>query len=94
MDIDSNYNAARAGGASPARRSGRATKVLSDGSLLSQYPALQQTLNDLPASRPEAVARARKLIADPDYPPDYLEHILAQHLAVQLSSETGRLPSK
>jgi hypothetical protein len=93
METDSNFSAARAHGASPARRSTRATKVLSDGSLLTHWPALRQTLQNLPDSRPEAVARARKLIADPGYPPPHQQEILARQLAVQLTSENGPIPT-
>jgi hypothetical protein len=93
MDNDSHFSAARANGASPARRSPRTTKVLSDGSLLTRWPALQQTLQNLPDSRPEAVARARQLIADPDFPSKHARRILARHLAIQLKAETDSLPS-
>jgi hypothetical protein len=93
MDTDSHFSAARANGASPARRSTRTTKVLSDGSLLTRWPALQQTLQHLPDSRPEAVERARNLIADPDYPSQHTRQALARHLAVQLAAETDSLPT-
>jgi hypothetical protein len=54
---------------------------------------LRQTLRNLPDSRPEAVARARKLIADPDYPSRHMQAILARHLAVQLTAEIDPLPT-
>jgi gamma-glutamyltranspeptidase len=90
MDIDSNFSAARANGASPARRSPPAFEALLDGASLAH---LRRTLHTLPGARSEAVARARKLIADPDYPPPQMEEILARHLAVQLTAEIGPFPT-
>jgi hypothetical protein len=93
MDIDSNFSAARASGTSPLRRTTRSTKVLTDGSIFTQLPALQQTLENLPESRPEAVLRAKELIADSEYPPDQTQQTLALHLAIQLTDENYSLPS-
>ena len=90
MDIDSNFSAARANGASPARRSPPAFEALLDGASLAH---LQRTLHNLPDARPEAVARARNLIADPDYPSQHAQEILARHLAVQLTAEIDPLPT-
>jgi len=93
MDIDSKISAARASGPSPLRRTTRATKALTDGSIFTQLPTLQQSLESLPASRPEAVLRAKELIADTDYPDETIQQTLALHLAVQLTDELNSLPS-
>ena len=93
MDTDSNYSAARANGASPARRSPPAFEALLNGASLARWPGLQRTLHNLPDVRSEAVARARNLIADPDYPSQHAEEILARHLAVQLTAEIDPLPT-
>jgi hypothetical protein len=93
MDIDCNFNAARANGASPARRSARTTKALSQEESFVDWPALQEGLQQQPDSRPEAVERARNLIADRDYPPPRMDQILAQQLAVQLTAEINSFPT-
>jgi gamma-glutamyltranspeptidase len=90
MDTDSHFSAARNNGASPARRSPPAFEALLSGAA---FAHLQRTLHSLPEARSEAVARARSLIADPDYPSRQTEQILAHHLAVQLRAETDSLPS-
>jgi hypothetical protein len=56
-------------------------------------PDLQDTLHNLPAARPEAVARAKKLIADPDYPSPEQEAALARHFAAQFNADNDSLPS-
>jgi hypothetical protein len=58
-----------------------------------QWPALRQTLENVPDSRPEAVERARKLIADPNYPSQRTLLILARHLAQHLTDETDPFPT-
>ena len=93
MDIDSHFNAARANGASSPRRSAPSFEALSDEECFAHWPALQETLRNLPDSRPEAVERARNLIADPDYPSPYTQEILARQLAVQLIAEIDPLPT-
>jgi hypothetical protein len=93
MDNDSHFSAARANGASPARRSPPAFEALLDEESFARWPDLKRTLRNLPLARPEAVARARKLIADPDYPSPHTQKILARHLAAQLTAETDSLPT-
>jgi hypothetical protein len=92
MEMDSNFSAARGNGASSAKRSARVFKDFSDETSFAQRPTLQDTLQNLPDSRPEAVARARQLIADPDYPSLRAQHILARHLAEQLTADIEPLP--
>jgi len=92
MEKDSNFSAARGNGASSAKRSTRALKKLSEKVPPNPH-SLKQTLQELPDSRPEAVARARQLIADPDYPPQETQQILAQHLAIRLLAESDSLPT-
>lgn len=94
MDTDNNFSAARANGASPARRSPPAFEALLEGASSAHWPDLQQTLQRFPDARPEAVARARNLIADPDYPSQHTEEILARHLAVQLKAEIDPFPTR
>ena len=61
--------------------------------MFDHWPYLQQTMQALPCSRPEAVLRAKMLLADPDYPPENHEEILARQLAVQLTAEIDPLPT-
>ena len=93
MDTERKCSAARANGSSQARRSSHASNALSDAAAFVDWPALQQTLQDLPDSRPEAVARARRLIADADFPSEDSEEMLAELLAVQLTSGMDPLPN-
>jgi hypothetical protein len=39
------------------------------------------------------VALAKRLIADPGYPPKKMQEALAKHLAVQLIGNTDQLPT-
>lgn len=93
METDSNFGAASSNGHSPAKRSAFSAKELADEALFAHWPALEQTLQSLPDSRPEEVKRARALLANPDYPPQQTLQILAQQLAVRLAAEIDSLPT-
>jgi hypothetical protein len=93
METDSYFSAARGNGASSANRSGPAPQTSPDETSFADWPALRQALQHLPDSRSAAVARARKLIADPDFPSQHTQQILAHHLAVQLTAEIDPLPT-
>jgi hypothetical protein len=54
---------------------------------------LHNALQNTPASRPEAVDRARRLIADPGFPPKGMERRMARHLAAQILAEMDSMPS-
>jgi hypothetical protein len=93
METDSNYKVGRSNGAAPARRFVPTAKANSEEQLLANWPVLQQKLQNLPDSRPEAVARAKQLIADPDYPPPEALEIMAQQLALRLTARPPSSPS-
>jgi len=93
MENDNHFSAARSRRASPARRSPPALEALLDKKSNSHWPDLKDTLHDLPEARPEAVARAKKLIADPDYPSPEQEAALARHFAAQFNADNDSLPS-
>jgi hypothetical protein len=93
MDTDSHFSASRAKKASPARRSPPVLEALLDKDSLEHWPDLRRTLRQAPAVRPEAVARAKQLIADPDYPSQLEQKILARHLAAQLRAGINRHPT-
>jgi hypothetical protein len=90
METDSNFGAARGNGGGSARRFDSAFDIFLDDT---SFAHLQEALQDLPDARPGAVARARKLIADPNYPSPQIQEILAQRLAVQLTIQIDTLPT-
>jgi hypothetical protein len=57
----------------------------------SKLDALKGRLAAQPATRPEAVARAKELVADENYPPDYVLDRVAVLLAVH--AKTGSAAS-
>jgi len=61
--------------------------MLSDRVSLANSSALEQALQNTPASRPEMVARAQSLIADPNYPSGDTLTALSWQLAKSLSAE-------
>jgi hypothetical protein len=87
MEINTNLSSTGVNGAELSRRSSPAPAMLSDQVSLSNSSALEQTLANTPASRPEMVERAKSLIADPSYPsPDTLSAVSRQ-LASALMSD-------
>jgi len=93
MDTENHFGAPRPKRTSSARRSPPALEALLHQASVSDWPALQHSLQSLPEARPEAVARARKLIADPDYPSPQEQKLLARRLAAQLRAEIDRPPA-
>lgn len=89
METDSNYKVGRSSGASPAKRFVPSAKANSEEQLMARWPVLQQTLQNLPTTRPEAVARARQLIADPGYPPAEMLQFMAEQFAIHLTASGG-----
>jgi hypothetical protein len=63
------------------------------GTLYVPTAALKKELQTQPDLRPDAVARARKLIAAPGYPPPSARRRLAMHFALKLTVEKGPLLS-
>jgi len=86
METDSNFKVARSNGASAAKRFVPTAKADPEEKLLAKWPVLQQTLQSLPNTRPEAVARARQLIADPGYPPPEMLQSMAEQFALYLTT--------
>ena len=60
---------------------------LSDRVSLASSSALEQALQNTPASRPEMVARAQSLIADPNYPSGDTLAAMSLQLARSLTSD-------
>jgi hypothetical protein len=68
-------------GPAAAKRSNSTAKSATDGVSLSDSTALEGALASVPDSRPEAVQRAKDLLADPNYPPLVLIQKLSRLLA-------------
>lgn len=88
MENQNKFRRVRRHRASTARRSSATTKPLLDKTSFADWPELREALDHVPECRPEAVALARRLIADPGYPPPHVQRVIAQKLASELSSET------
>jgi hypothetical protein len=63
--------------------------MLSDRVSLTNSSALEQSLVNAPASRPEMVERAKALIADPNYPSSDVLSAVSRQLASALVSENS-----
>jgi hypothetical protein len=87
MEIGPNVRTTGVNGAVAAQRSAPSPTMLSDRVSLATSSALEQALQNTPASRPEAVARAQTLIADPNYPSNDTLAAISRHLAGALSSD-------
>jgi hypothetical protein len=84
MEVNTNFSASGVGGITPQKRSAPAANAAAAPDSFASSSALEETVQNLPASRPEAVAQARDLIADPNYPSAEtlrrISNLLADHL--------------
>jgi hypothetical protein len=87
MEINSNLSTTGVNAGIPASRPAPAQQMPSDRLSLTNASALEDSLQNLPASRPDVVQRATSLIADSSYPSSSVLGSVAQHLTVNLSSE-------
>jgi hypothetical protein len=87
MVINTNLSTTGANGAVPTARATPAPKMLSDRVSLTNASALEQALDNTPASRPDVVERAKALIADPNYPSFDTLSAVSGLLASALTSE-------
>jgi hypothetical protein len=83
METDRNHNGSGRNGDSP---NGSGTEFHTQ---FIDSIARQGALRNLPASRPEAVATAKQLIADPNFPSSEQLDGLAALLAVMLTHQNG-----
>lgn len=87
MNINTSMNAGGINGLIPARRSTPGVKTIGDNKIsFASSTALENALQGVPDSRPEAVDRARSLINDPDYPSADTIQKLSNFLAEKLTS--------
>ena len=88
MEVNTNISAGGVGGITPQQPYARAAKTAAAPDAFASSSALQDAVKNLPASRPEAVAQARKLAADPDYPPAGILRHVSRLLAENLIPES------
>ena len=88
MEVNTNISAGGVGGITPQQPYARAAKTAAAPDAFASSSALQDAVKNLPASRPEAVAQARKLAADPDYPPAGILRQVSRLLAENLIPES------
>jgi hypothetical protein len=87
VKIESNMNVSGVNGTTPPSRPATSAKTARDTASFSGAAGVDASLASLPDSRPEAVAKAKQLINDPDYPSSQTVKQLAQFLTPQLLSE-------
>jgi hypothetical protein len=88
MEVNTSFSASGVGGIPPQRPFVPAAKTAAAPDSFASSNALERAVRNLPASRPEAVAQARELAADPNYPsPDILRQV-SSLLADALTSES------
>ncbi len=76
MEVNTNFSAGGVGGISPKKPAAPAAKTAAAPDAFASSNALARAVKNLPASRPEALALARELVADPSYPsPAILRHV-------------------
>jgi hypothetical protein len=87
MEINTNLSTIGVNGTVAGKRSAPTPTMLSDHVSLTNTSALEQAVQNTPASRPEMVARAQSLIADPSYPSGEVLAAVSRQLAAGLISE-------
>lgn len=87
MELNNHFGAKRNGEGAAKKRSTIKSKALDLKAFPDEPTFFQECLQDVSDIRLEAVARAEKLIADPDYPPKELLQTLAHHLAIRLLAD-------
>ncbi|MGA2555091.1 MAG: hypothetical protein ABSG04_02330 [Verrucomicrobiota bacterium] len=68
MEVNTNFSAGGVGGILPQKPAAPAAKTAAAPDAFAGSNALARAVENLPASRPEALALARELVADPSYP--------------------------
>jgi hypothetical protein len=81
MEINTNLSINGVDGSIAAKRATPTSNMPSDRVSLTNSSALDQALQNTPDSRPDMVARAQSLIADPNYPSSETLSAVARQLA-------------
>jgi hypothetical protein len=86
MEINTNLPAARVNGSTPARKRATTGQSAPVSDSFTSSTALEVALNNISAVRPEAVAHAKELIADPNYPSADIVKKLSEFFSNKLQS--------
>jgi hypothetical protein len=86
MEVNTNFSARGVDGITPRQPAASAAKSAATPDAFANSTALAQAVKNLPASRPEAVAQATELAADPNYPSSAVLRQVATLLAGSLVS--------
>jgi hypothetical protein len=86
MEVNTNLSAVGVGGLAPQKPAAPAARTAAASDAFAGSNALAGALNNLPASRPDAVALARELASDPNYPPASIMRQVSALLAENLVS--------
>ena len=86
MEVNTNISSGGVGGITPPKWSAPAAQRPVATDSFASSNAIDSALKNLPASRPDAVARARELVADPTYPSADTLRQVSSLLARQLTS--------
>jgi len=88
MEVNTSFSAGGVGGITPQRPFAPAARTAAAPDSFASSSALERAVRNLPASRPEAVAQARALAADPNYPPPAVLRQVSILLAESLTSQS------
>ena len=88
MEVNTSLSAGGVGGITPQKPFAPAAKTAAAPDSFASSSALERAVRNLPASRPEAVAQARELAADPNYPSAGILRQVSILLAERLTSES------
>jgi hypothetical protein len=84
MEVNTSFSAGGVGGITPRKLTAPATQTPAAPDSFASSNALERAVRNLPASRPDAVARAAEMVADPTYPSAgilrQVSHLLADRL--------------
>jgi hypothetical protein len=89
MEINTNLSLTGVNGAATPLRPTPEPTMLSDRVSLTNSSALEQTLANSPASRPDMVERAKSLIADPNYPSSEILSAVSRQMASAFMSDNS-----
>lgn len=86
MEVSPNLNAGSVNRAPSSQPVGQRTKPEAVGTAFANAEALDEALRSTPDTRPEVVARAKKLVEDVNYPPRETINKIANLLAIHFTS--------
>lgn len=88
MEVNTSLSAGGVGGITPQKPFAPAARTAAARDSFASSNALEGAVRNLPASRPEAVAQARALATDPNYPSPAILRQVSQLLAESLTSQS------